>query len=134
MIKYIINNNHGSLVFDIKTIQYKYSNTHYLKQICTKYLKTLEGYQKSVSKILSIHKMIPLVLSNEHIYFHTKSLKSFDNIWINYNAISNVVSHNKDIKVSFYDGSSIELNISYDCYLNIIKKINVIKNYLYNLI
>lgn len=113
MIEYIINNAKGSLIYQSHSMkQSNKTNLSIIKEICISSLFTYEGYLKAVQTKFGKSYRIPVYINEEQMYMPTKRTRDYDNIWINYSALIDVVSLGDHVEVTFESQRKLCINIS----------------------
>lgn len=111
MLKYIyMNYSNTSLtrVFTTHTDSIpKTSVKKYLDQLCQKQGSSLSARRKYFQEKMNIHKLIPIVISEEEIYFPISNTRSFDCIWVNYFSIQKISYLKKECIITFIDNTSL---------------------------
>lgn len=105
MIKYILNNKYGSLIFYKKgEVQTRYFNLTVIKKLCIQKLFTYEGYIKAFKEIFGNKKSIPIYIDNNNFFIPIMSIKKHENIWINIKAIKVI----KGEHIIFFDNTKLK--------------------------
>lgn len=129
---YIKNHAKGSVLVyanDNKLIL-KQRATFYIRKLASLYFIDLVKYKRFIRDYLNIKYKVPLVISNNTIFFQIHEERNFDHIWVNYCKILYVLDYKKEIEIFFKDNSSIKVLISIVSYNKIVDKITLILNYL----
>src|SRR5690606_10856632 len=121
MIYYIKNEINGGVAYPEKKVMAR-SALGAINSLCKENLFTLEGYLKATRENLGFKYKIPIVISNCKVFFYTKSLKSYDNIFINFVAIEKAEKLGELTRLIF-DDEVLDLDIKYDAFLRISKHI-----------
>lgn len=128
MIYYIKNEADGGYVYPNRR-KIAQSAKGALNKICMKYLTTLEGYLKSVEKIVTIKYKIPIVLSDSIAFFPTNGMKSYDVIYLNFFAIEEIIYLENEIVFIFDDIHQLKINFKTKNYQRLVQTIFIILNY-----
>lgn len=129
MIEYIINHPTGSLIFfQDETVYSKKNALSIVKSLCIEGLTTYEGYIKAVKKKLNYSYRIPVYLSEELCLFQTQRVRDYDNIWINYCAIKDMINLKDKTELLFKSGKKLIVNIRLNQIQEQIRRIHDIKN------
>ncbi len=127
MIDYIISHQDGIYIYqDNQVIFSKCSTLSWIKALCKQFLITYEGYLKAVSHTIGLKYKIPIFLSDSNIWIQTKRAKDYDNIWVNFAAISKFESQDLGITVHFLSGNKLYLKLSLNSFKAYEKKIKEI--------
>ncbi|MBN2299672.1 MAG: competence protein ComK [Acholeplasmataceae bacterium] len=129
MIEYIKNDAYGCYVFQNgKSIHNKSSNLSYIKKLCYGALFTYEGYLKAVQINHGKSYKIPLYIDDDIMLIPSGRARDFENIWINYAAIKQIIDMNQSIEVVFNSNSKLMLNISINAFKRQISYLRLIRN------
>ncbi len=101
----------------------------YIKDLCHKQLFDYDGYKKAVKKQFGIKYKIPLYINSFTELIPLERIKNYDNIWINYAAISDIIKLNKGCEIIFTSGRAIMVKYSYHMVRKQIKRLEEIINY-----
>src|SRR5690606_17874886 len=112
MIYYIKNEIDGGVAYPEKKVMAR-SALGAINLLCRENLFTLEGYLKATREVIGIKYKIPIVISDCKVFFYTKSLKSYDNIFINFLTIERYVNINGYTRLIFED-DILDLDLKYD--------------------
>jgi competence transcription factor ComK len=114
MIDYIVNSSNGATVYQDQHIIYeKFSNLYFIKQKCLDALFSYEGYLKAVNKRLGRYHLIPVVIDQYQQWIPVYSPKRYDNIWVNYTAISEMIPMGSQTLICFYSGNQLLIQRTY---------------------
>jgi competence transcription factor ComK len=114
MIEYIIQTPHGTKIYQTNgETEISHRSIYIVKQLCEKALFSYEGYIKAVKKIISRKYKIPVVIDQFTKLIPTKNTKSYDNVWLNYEAIQNIKKNKDHLEILFHSGKKIYINISF---------------------
>jgi len=114
MIDYIVNSPNGAIVYqDQQIIHEKFSNLYHIKKKCMDAFFSYEGYIKAVNKRINRYQLIPIVIDQNQQWIPTCSPKSYDNIWINYAAVSEMIPMGSQTLVCFYSGNQLHIQRTY---------------------
>jgi competence transcription factor ComK len=114
MIEYIIQTHKGTKIYQTNG-EFEVSNRsiYVVKQLCEQALFSYEGYIKSVKKLIDRKYKIPVVIDQSTKLIPTKNTKSYDNVWLNYEAIQSIKKVHDTLEIFFYSGKKIYMNISF---------------------
>ncbi|MBN3491155.1 competence protein ComK [Acholeplasma equirhinis] len=99
-----------------------------IKNLCMKHLFSLEGYLKAVKETLNLGYKIPIIVSEEIVFFHTGSLKSYESIFINFFAIESIESKGENLWIHFSKDETLEIPMKMEEYKRIERAIfNIFK-------
>lgn len=113
MLEYIMNNHLGSTLFYSDKITFSSkSNLSIIKSLCIDSCFTYEGYIKAVKKKLKFSYKIPIYINEFLCMIQTKSIRDYENIWINYAAITSLSSNDDVLFVEFISGRNLSVKIS----------------------
>ncbi len=128
MIDYITNEkNHTYIYQENKVSIHAISNLSYVKQMCMNHLFTYEGYIKSVKRMFGYHYKIPIFLHEGLQLIATKSVRNYDNIWINYASVESIDYIGNRIRLTFTSHRILIIEISKQAFNEQIKRLEVIK-------
>jgi competence transcription factor ComK len=128
-MNYITNNAYGCCLFQNNSIiKLNMSSITYIKHLCYEHLFTYQGYIKACKKKFGLKYKIPLYLSDMIQLFSTKNMRDIDTIWINYAQIRDYKPTDEGVCVYFYDGSSLNVKISYKSLNQQIIRLNTIRD------
>jgi|SRR5690606_21337405 len=127
MIYYIKNEINGGVSYPEKKVMAR-SALGAINLLCKENLFTLEGYLKTTREILGIKYKTPIVISDFKVFFYTKSLKSYDNIFINFVAIDKSEKVDEYTRLTFED-EVLDLDLKYNEFIRISKHIFKILKY-----
>lgn len=105
------------------------SNISVIKKICMDNLFNYDYRIRYTKEILNIKTKPPLYINRNILLISTKSLRSYDNIWINYFSISGIVKKGPKCKVIFDDLKELLLDINYQSFLKSVNNAKRIINY-----
>ena len=129
MIEYIANDPQGTIMYQTDGITYyKHSLLHTIDDLCESYLFSYEGYRKAVDHQLSIKHLIPIYLDEDTQLIPIKRYRDYDNIFINYQAISSVSEHDQGLMIGFISGREIYIKMSVYSFNQQIEKLVKIRN------
>ncbi|MDL2291996.1 competence protein ComK [Acholeplasma sp. OttesenSCG-928-E16] len=112
MINYIKNNNEGISIFSSNEEKIvKGTVLGFIKKKCINNLFSYEGYVKACKKVLKISSLVPVVISKSEVYFPISRVKDYENIFINYLAISSLSINKEQTIITFFDGQTIKIDI-----------------------
>lgn len=140
MIEYIINHPTGSIIFFTEDMIYSKKNAlSIVKSLCIEGLTTYDGYIKAVKKKFNYSYRIPVYLSEELCLFQTQRVRDYENIWINYIAIKDMINLKDKTELHFKSGKKLIINIRLNQIHEQIRRIHDIKNskvniFIFNLI
>lgn len=140
MIEYIINHPTGSIIFFTEDMIYSKKNAlSIVKSLCIEGLTTYDGYIKAVKKKFNYSYRIPVYLSEELCLFQTQRVRDYENIWINYTAIKDMINLKDKTELHFKSGKKLIINIRLNQIHEQIRRIHDIKNskvniFIFNLI
>ena len=125
---YIVNTAFGCHIYQKEDIVFMGMNAFtYIKKLCHQHLFTYSGYLEACRKTLALKYKIPLYIKETIQLIAIKSVRSYDNIWINYAYISSYKAFGKGVTLVFYDGRTLYANLSIDALKTQIKRLNLIK-------
>ena len=102
-----------------------------IKKIASKHLFSIDGYLFSVRKELSLKYKIPIYFSSRLFLFCIKTKNEM--FLVNYFSIYKIL-YQDNIVIVFNNGELLELSISKDKIVNQMKKVELILNYINNLL
>ncbi len=105
------------------------SNISVIKKICMDNLFNYDHRIRYTKEILNIKTKPPLYINRNILLISTKSLRSYDNVWINYFSISGIVKRGSKCKVIFNDLKELLLDINYQSFLKSVNNAKRIINY-----
>lgn len=117
------------IVFKTHELIIDKSNISVIKKICRDNLFNYDFRIKYTKEILNIKTKPSLYINKNILLIPTKSLRSYNNVWINYFNISEVVKMGAKCKVIFVDLKEIILDISYQSFLKSVNDAKKIINY-----
>ncbi|MBQ0065818.1 MAG: competence protein ComK [Firmicutes bacterium] len=85
----------------------KTSVIRYLNEKCMEQGSSIEARKTYFKEKMGVHKFIPIVISNEEIYFPISNVKEYDCIWVNFFAIKNIAYIKKECIITFCDNTSL---------------------------
>lgn len=100
-----------------------------IKELYHKNLSSLEGYIKSVRKMLNLKYKIPFFINDFYIFIYDKSYKDYETIFINYKEIRYIKKMNKNICIHFHNDDVIMVNLSLNIYERLVMSISLIDKY-----
>jgi competence transcription factor ComK len=128
-MNYISNTAYGCQIYQKNQIIKKDMNTlTYVKKLCLTYLFTYKGYIEACRKVLNLKYKIPLYISDRLQLIPVKSIRDYDNIWINYAYVKTYSQYKDSLIIVFYDGTQIVANISINTFRTQIKRLNAIRD------
>lgn len=128
MIEYIINHRNGSLIFQSDSIkQSNKTNLSIIKKLCLSALFTYDGYLKAVQNEFGKSYLIPVYIDEELMFIPIKRTRDYENIWINYAALIDVVSYHDYIEIIFDSTRKLSINISLKSFQKQIKYLEAIR-------
>jgi competence transcription factor ComK len=114
MIQYIENTAEGSILYQEGAIvKLTMSNLSYIKKKCLESLFTYEGYLKAVQKKIGLKYKVPVYIDDATRMIPTKRVRDYDNIWINYASIRELIERLEGTDIIFYGNRQIHLKNSY---------------------
>lgn len=122
MINYIKNEKDGGYDYPNKNFK-KRSALGLIKMLCHENLFTLEGYLKTVKKQLDLGNKVPIFINFNLIFFYTKDLNNYENIFINYSEIKDVKEISEAIEITFQNNEIIKVDISRNQYKRLVMTI-----------
>ena len=126
---YITNTAYGCKLYqENETLKINMNAFPYVKQLCLKHLFTYSGYIKACQKTLNLKYKIPLYINECTQLIPIKSIRDYDNIWINYAYIKSYSEGLKGVDVFFYDGRILTLAISKKTLKTQIRRLNAIRD------
>ncbi len=128
MIYYIYNSTHGGMIEPGSIIAGR-SAFGVAKKLCQKHLFSYDGYIQSVQMNLSIKRKIPIVITNDLVFFSTQAVESFENIFVNYMMIEKVEYKGEYITLFFDEKYQLSVKLTKTAYLRNQTKIKQIINY-----
>lgn len=87
-----------------------------IRGLCMKHLFTLDGYLKSVKKILKLKYLVPVVVSNQLAFLYTNAMRDYDNVWINILAVKEMKVSGDKLIFIFDDAHQIDVFMSLNRY------------------
>ena len=130
MIKYIINNAYGAIIYQYdKAIQSSDNNLSIIKKLCLDYLFTYEGYLKAIQKKFNKFHQLLVYLNRKIIFVPIKRVRDYDNIWINCAQVISAQKVNNKTLLIFKDHSRLEIDLKYYQWCNRITLVEAIKAY-----
>jgi competence transcription factor ComK len=128
-MNYIINTAYGCKIYQKNQMIKKDMNAlTYVKKLCLNHLFTYQGYIEACRKVLNLKYKIPLHIKDSIQLIPIKSIRDYDNIWINYAYVKAYDAYNKGLIVFFYDGTQLVTNISIKTFRAQIKRLNDIRD------
>lgn len=128
MMNYMSNTAYGCQLYkENEIIKINMNALTYVKRLCLMHLFTYKGYIQACQKTLDFKYKIPLYLNDRLQLIPVKSIRDYDNVWVNYAYIK---SYNEDLgglHVLFYDGATITLPISKKTLIGQINRLNAIR-------
>ncbi|MCF7929969.1 MAG: competence protein ComK [Acholeplasmataceae bacterium] len=129
MIEYIVNHRNGSLIYQSDAIQQSNkTNLSVIKKLCLSALFTYDGYLKAVQNKFGKSYLIPVYINEEQMFIPIKRTRDYENIWINYAALIDVVSYHDYVKIIFESKRILNINISLKSLQKQIKYLEAIRN------
>lgn len=127
-MNYIVNTAYGcKLYLNHRDIKQDMNAFTYIKKTCLKHLFTYKGYIVACQKVFNFKYKIPLYI-NEHLQFiSVKSVRDYDNIWINYASVYAYESIKDGVDITFYNGTKIVIRISIKSFKTQINRLNLIR-------
>ncbi|OHE41790.1 MAG: hypothetical protein A2102_01315 [Tenericutes bacterium GWF2_38_8] len=114
MIQYIENTAEGSILYqEGAIIKLTISNLSYIKKKCIESLFTYDGYLKAIHKKLGFRYKVPVYIDDVTLMIPTKRVRDYDNIWINYASIRELIEGLEGTDIIFYGNRQIHLKNSY---------------------
>lgn len=127
-MNYIVNAAYGCQIYKKnQIIKEKMNAFSYVKKMCLNHLITYSGYIQACRKTLKFKYKIPLYINDCLQLIAIKSVRDYDNIWINYAYIKTYQVHKEGLEIFFYDGTQIVVNISIKTFKTQIKRLNKIR-------
>ena len=109
MIQYIENTPEGCIIYqERESTRLTVSNLSYIKKKCMESLFTYEGYLKAIHKELSIHYKVPVYFDEFMMMIPSKRVRDYDNIWINYASIQEIIELVDGVKIYFFGNRQID--------------------------
>lgn len=136
MILFLKNTNEGTRVYKSN---FKYSNlsnslNYNIEKLCNKFLFSYNGYKKALKLKLNLKSLQPLYLNKNLILIPIKNIKDYDNLFINFKAITSIIKINSEnTKLIFDTGEFLNINKNINFFFEKEKEIIKIENYLNNL-
>lgn len=136
MILFLKNTNEGTRVYKSN---FKYSNlsnslNYNIEKLCNKFLFSYNGYKKALKMKLNLKSLQPLYLNKNLILIPIKNIKDYDNLFINFKAITSIIKINSEnTKLIFDTGEFLNINKNINFFFEKEKEIIKIENYLNNL-
>lgn len=127
-INYIKNEIDGGYIYPGK-IKMGRSALGIIKELYYKNLSSLEGYIKSVRKMLNLKYKIPFFINDFYIFIYDKSYKDYETIFINYKEIRYIKKMNENICIHFHNDDVIMVNLSLNIYERLVMSISLIDKY-----
>lgn len=128
MIEYIVNNAYGCLVYKEDRIkQLKKSNLSYVKELCISSLFTYKGYLKANKIENKLVSKVPVYINDQTMLIPIKRTRDYDNIWINYAAIKNMLPDGKGLKVIFHSNREVAIDNSANQLMKQITQLKMIR-------
>lgn len=128
-MNYIINTAYGCQIYQKNQIVKKNMNAlSYIKKLCLNHLFTYQGYIQACRKVLNLKYKIPLYITATLQLIPIKSIRDYDNIWINYAYVRTYSADEAGLLVFFYDGTQLVANISIKTFKTQIKRLNAIRD------
>jgi len=127
MIYYIKNEIDGGVVYPEKKVMAR-SALGVINLLCKENLFTLDGYLKTTREILGMKYKTPIVISDYKVFFYTKSLKSYENMFINFSAIDQYENVGGFTRLTFKD-DVLDLDLKYNEFIRISNHIFKILKY-----
>ncbi|MDO4466103.1 MAG: competence protein ComK [Bacillota bacterium] len=79
----------------------------YLDTLCQKEGSSFQARKEYYQKKMNIHKLVPIVINRQEIYFPLSNIKNYDCIWIHYFSIQKVIYKKKECIITFFDDTSL---------------------------
>ncbi|BCR36570.1 competence protein ComK [Mariniplasma anaerobium] len=128
-MNYMINTSNGCQIYQKNQIIKKNMNTlTYVKKLCLNHLFTYQGYIDACRKVLNLKYKIPLYITDHIQLIPIKSIRDYDNVWINYAYVMSYRDYEGGLIVFFYDGTQIVANISIKTFRTQIERLNAIRD------
>jgi len=131
MMLYIYNNNNlTDVVYKESIDKVEKTALSVVKALCQKELFSYESRIKYTKEHLDIKTKVPIYINEKTLLMPSQSPKRYDNYWINY---FEVFSHQKYLDktlILFTNLKEIELNISYNNFLKMIEKAEMVEEYM----
>lgn len=125
----MINDPKGTLIYQTDGIICQKNTLVYtVSSMCEDHLFSYEGYRKAVTKKLKITYLIPIFLSDDLQLMPVKRFRDYDNIFINYAAITSYREDNDNIEIEFNSGTKIYIKMSLYSFNQQITKLKKIRN------
>lgn len=122
-----------ALVFENYVQQADKSSLSIVKLLCQRSLFSYESRIATTNKYLNTTTKTPIYINNSLLLIPTKSPRQYDNIWINYKAISNINSINNHTEVVFIQHKTLIINQSTKQFKSKIKICEKLCNYIENI-
>lgn len=130
-LEYFHNDSNGSLIFINNKRYYVYERSlTVLQEVMSFYLTSYQSYFKTVTKVLNSKYNNPIVLGAYFSFIKTTNLNSYENIWINYQMISDIIAENQKLIITFISGNQLIINLKINYLDKQINKIIRLKTYL----
>ncbi len=126
---YIINSPQGAQLYQGDTIfLQKHTNLFYIKRLCLHAFFDYSGYQKAVKTKLKRKQLIPVVIDQFNQWIPSCCPRKFDNIWINYISIKEMIPMGSHTKIKFHSGAVLCVERSLESFEKQIKDLILIRN------
>lgn len=129
---YIQNNSTGSSIcIKNENINFKERSLYITNYICSLKLTSIESYNSGIKNIFNFKYNIPIYLNKSLILIPSRSIKHYDNVWINYSEVLKVkLSKENFIIITFKDGTILETTMNLNYYNKQLNQIILIEDYL----
>ena len=115
--------------------EYEVSNTtnNIIKYNCTFYGSSYAGRCEGTKALTGLKTKYPIIIeeSRQLIFFPTSSVRTQESIWLSFNQIKDIEKYGKFCKVTFINGKSVVLPISYYLVNNQYYRASLLKAKLY---
>jgi len=112
-MNYIRRSIDGIEISDNGIRQLDVSLIQYLNQLAFLGLREVKSIQVIIKRKFGIKTNIPIVINREIALVLTKSIRDFDCILVNAQEIYQISDQSETSKITFFDGSNIEVKMSY---------------------
>ena len=117
---------------DVYVDNYKINESvySYISKLASKNFKTIKSITKSVKRITGYKKLNPLYISSDILLIPLYEIRSYDAICVNYYNIKGIVIHKEETTIVFKDDTIKRIIISSFRMHNLIKKAELVDDYI----
>lgn len=131
-INYICNTPDGILVVSDEKKQFNCSGIWFINQMASFYYRSFESISRAIRINLGIKTNVPIYINKGLIFFPIKCIRSYDNIWINFNNVLCYYLEEKDVYIKFKNLETIKLDISIKKLRKQIENVNQVASWVEN--